>query len=239
MSMAAEWIYAEVQGRDESARHLDGDVLVEALGNTLDTIAVGVIIVAGEARILHANQAARRMLALGSPVVSVRGCLGALRADLTKELRSAITEAQTNPSLIGPGGIGIPLLDKDKTATTAHVLPLCSDNLRRPPPRTKATAAVFVAQTSVSSAADIGAVARIFRLTPAEVRLLQRLIAGDRLTEAAAALGIAEATARTHRNHIFTKTGVSRRADLLALIDGLVPPFRRPSVTNGYLTRTV
>jgi predicted nucleic acid-binding protein len=48
------------------------------------------------------------------------------------------------------------------------------------------------------------------------------------LTEAASALGITEATARTHRNHIFTKTGVSRRTDLLALVGRLVPPIRRP-----------
>jgi DNA-binding CsgD family transcriptional regulator len=48
------------------------------------------------------------------------------------------------------------------------------------------------------------------------------------LIEAASALGITEATARTHRNHIFTKTGVSRRTDLLALVGRLVPPIRRP-----------
>jgi Bacterial regulatory proteins, luxR family len=54
------------------------------------------------------------------------------------------------------------------------------------------------------------------------------VIAGASLTEAANALGIAEATARTHRNHIFTKTGVSRRTDLLALITRLIPPVRRP-----------
>jgi DNA-binding CsgD family transcriptional regulator len=62
----------------------------------------------------------------------------------------------------------------------------------------------------------------------AEVRLLQLLVSGASLMEAGAALGITEATARTHRNHIFTKTGVSRRTDLLALVGRLVPPIRRP-----------
>jgi DNA-binding CsgD family transcriptional regulator len=80
---------------------------------------------------------------------------------------------------------------------------------------------------SAASPADFGTVARIFSLTPAEARLLQQLVAGASLTEAASALGVTEATARTHRNHIFTKTGVSRRTDLLALVGRLVPPVRR------------
>jgi len=86
--------------------------------------------------------------------------------------------------------------------------------------------AVFVARATASPLTDIRTVARVYSLTPAEARLVQQLIAGASLTEAATALGIAEATARTHRNHIFTKTGMSRRADLLALITRLIPPVR-------------
>jgi DNA-binding CsgD family transcriptional regulator len=76
---------------------------------------------------------------------------------------------------------------------------------------------------------DIGTVARIYGLTPAETRVLQHLIAGASITEAATALGVSETTAKTHRNHIFLKTGVSRRTDLFALIARLVPPIRRAS----------
>jgi hypothetical protein len=55
--------------------------------------------------------------------------------------------------------------------------------------------------------------------------LLGELVGGASLSEAAVALGIAEATARTHRNHIFTKTGVSRRTDLMLLVWRLAPPI--------------
>src|SRR5262245_45526502 len=64
------------------------------------------------------------MLDQRSPIVSQGGCLGALRADLTKELRTAIATAQTDESHIGIAGIGVPLIDKEMTAATAHVLPL-------------------------------------------------------------------------------------------------------------------
>jgi DNA-binding CsgD family transcriptional regulator len=67
----------------------------------------------------------------------------------------------------------------------------------------------------------------LFKLTPAEARLLAQLVSGACLAEAALNLGIAEATARTYRNHVFTKTGVSRRADLIVLVGRLLPPIRR------------
>jgi DNA-binding CsgD family transcriptional regulator len=73
---------------------------------------------------------------------------------------------------------------------------------------------------------ETGTLIQNFHLTPAEARLLQQLVSGASLHEAASALGIAEATARTHRNHIFTKIGVSRRSDLLLLVGRLVPPIR-------------
>jgi len=88
---------------------------------------------------------------------------------------------------------------------------------------------VFVARANMMPPADIGTVARIYGLTPAETRVLQHLMAGASLAEAATALGVSETTAKTHRDHIFLKTGVSRRTDLFALIARLVPPIRRAS----------
>ena len=232
MSISTERIARKANGIGGKAYPLGDSAkayLFEALGSTLDSIAMGVIIVADQGRILHTNQAAQRMLDVRSPIVSLGGCLGALQAELTKELRRAIAAAQADASLIGAAGIGVPLVDKNMTAATAHVLPLARGD--RPARRSNAetAAAVFVTPASTASPADVGTVARIFSLTPAEVRLLQLLVSGASLMEAAAALGITEATARTHRNHIFTKTGVSRRTDLLALVGRLVPLIRRPN----------
>jgi DNA-binding CsgD family transcriptional regulator len=53
-------------------------------------------------------------------------------------------------------------------------------------------------------------------------------MAGATLRDAAAALQVSEATAKTHREHIFAKVGVSRQADLVALVRRLVPPIRQP-----------
>ena len=44
-------------------------------------------------------------------------------AGLTKELQRAIAAARSEGAHIGDTGIGVPLTDKDMTATAAHVLP--------------------------------------------------------------------------------------------------------------------
>ena len=87
-----------------------------------------------------------------------------------------------------------------------HVLPLARGDTRQR--GASATAAVVVARANMMLPVDVGTVARIYGLTPAETRVLQHLVAGASLTEAATALGVSETTAKTHRNHIFLKTGV-------------------------------
>ena len=74
-----------------------------------------------------------------------------------------------------------------------------------------------------------------YDLTPAETRVLAGLLAGRTLAETAVALGIAASTAKTHLDHIFAKTDVTRQADLMRLASARssdtmrVPPARPPS----------
>jgi DNA-binding CsgD family transcriptional regulator len=66
--------------------------------------------------------------------------------------------------------------------------------------------------------------ARAFGLSPAEGRLLARLVSGETPAEAALALGVTLATAKTHLAHLLAKTGTARQADLRALVARLCPP---------------
>ena len=63
-------------------------------------------------------------------------------------------------------------------------------------------------------------------LTPREAEVLRHIAAGLSNTEIAAALFVTEATVKTHINHIFTKTGLRDRAQLVryAYQIGLVHP---------------
>jgi len=63
-------------------------------------------------------------------------------------------------------------------------------------------------------------------LTPREAEVLRHIAAGLSNTEIAAALFVTEATVKTHINHIFTKTSLRDRAQLVryAFQHGVAPP---------------
>jgi DNA-binding CsgD family transcriptional regulator len=68
------------------------------------------------------------------------------------------------------------------------------------------------------------ALATVFDLTPAEVRVAERLLAGRSATETAEDLCIALATVRTHLASIYAKTGTGRQSDIIRLAAQLVSP---------------
>jgi DNA-binding CsgD family transcriptional regulator len=57
-----------------------------------------------------------------------------------------------------------------------------------------------------------------FDLTPAEARLVLRLVEGDSLKSSAQALGIGYETARTTLKSVFHKTGTRRQAELVIAV---------------------
>jgi len=199
---------------------------VHALAATLDNYTVGVVVVADQGRILHANKAAQSMFSAGGPVSGAGGFLKARDARANGELANAIVLAQANEATIGTAGIGVSLKSSCGAPSIAHVLPLAHGDLRTrlmPP----ATAAVFITQRGSQPAAEIGAIAKSFGLTPAEARTLKYLAGGATIAETSDAIDISANTTRTHLARIFSKTGTSRQADLIALVNQLTPPVRQ------------
>jgi DNA-binding CsgD family transcriptional regulator len=206
------------------------DIEIATLAATLDTFSAGILVVADEARILHANGSARDMLAKREPIAAVNGALSVRDTQARDEVSHAIALARSDEATIGTNGIAVPL--RDAGSAVAHVLPLVRGELRtRLVPQ--AAAAVFITQPTDATPRDVGAVAASFGLTPAEARMLERLAAGATLKEAADALDISANTAKTHIARILSKTGVSRQTDLIALINRMVPAVHRPRSENG------
>ncbi len=199
----------------------------EALNGTLDAIAVGIVLVAKEGKVVHANRAARRMFEVGHPLRLVRGRLRAGDSDTTARLDRIICRASRRESEIAAAGIGMALVTGDADVATAHVLPLARGEVRtRLSPR--AVAAVFVSDGTGSSIGTLDAVAEAYGLTHAEARLLERLVLGENVAEAAASLNIARTTAKTHIARLLAKTGSRRQTDLLALVNRLTPALEAP-----------
>jgi DNA-binding CsgD family transcriptional regulator/PAS domain-containing protein len=198
---------------------------VATLAATLDTFNAGILVVGDRSRILHANRVARDMMSKREPIAAVNGFLSVRDAEAGAEIAQAIELARADEAAIGANGIGVPL--RDEGAAVAHVLPLARGELRtRLAPQ--AAAAVFITQPAYSPPQDIGSLAANYGLTPAETRMLECVAGGATLGEAAEMLDISANTAKTHLARIFSKTGVTRQADLIALVNRIVPPIHRP-----------
>jgi DNA-binding CsgD family transcriptional regulator len=59
---------------------------------------------------------------------------------------------------------------------------------------------------------------KLYGLTAGEVRVLAAVAEKSGVASMAAALGISQATVKTHLQNLFAKTGVRRQADLLKLL---------------------
>jgi DNA-binding NarL/FixJ family response regulator len=83
-----------------------------------------------------------------------------------------------------------------------------------------------VADATAGSGSDSRRQAAPDDLTPREVEVLAQIAGGLSNSEIAAALFVSEATVKTHINHIFTKTGLRDRAQLVgyAFRHGLAAP---------------
>jgi DNA-binding CsgD family transcriptional regulator len=197
-------------------------IVCERMAEALDALRCAVALTNEHGTILRANHVAEHMLDRGGPIQSAQGVLQATAPSAASELRSALGLATGNEARIGKAGLAIRLTEPDLPPIFAHVLPLTGSDFRtRLQPA--AVAAVFIgAPPDAQDGAD--ELAAAFGLTPAETRLLASLFAGRTLAETAATLGIAGTTAKTHLEHTFLKTGVTRQAELMRLWTGLISP---------------
>jgi DNA-binding CsgD family transcriptional regulator len=106
-----------------------------------------------------------------------------------------------------------------------HVLPLTSGARRRAGFACAAVAAIFVSKASLDTPSRMETVARLYKLTPSELRVLGAVIDGGGISTVGEALGISDATVKTHLQHLFDKTGMRRQVDLVKLVAGHASPL--------------
>jgi PAS domain-containing protein len=127
-------------------------IVAETFEATLDTLAIAILLVDADLRIIHANVAARTMLAVGDPIEAHGGVLAACSPVAASALAAAVRQASEDEAGIGGRGLGIPAPRADGDACRLHVLPLKHGAVgsRLSP---AAAAAVFVAPAASPPAA--------------------------------------------------------------------------------------
>lgn len=195
-----------------------------ALADVVDRLNAGVILLDTACNIVHSNPAAETILAADDFLRSVAGRLVARSSAAGAALRETFRDAG-EVALAAASGRKIPLTSHDGSYYVAHVIALPSLLREGAAERTTAVGALFIWKAELDSRSSAGVIDRTFDLTPAELRVLQSIVAVGGVPETAAALGIAETTVKTHLHRVFAKTGVSRQADLVKLAAGFSNPL--------------
>jgi DNA-binding CsgD family transcriptional regulator len=189
--------------------------------DTLDGLGAGIFLVDAGCRIVHANTAGHDILRADDFLRSVNGQLVAHDAKFNQTLREVFAD---HVDALGVKGSALPLTARDGERYLLHVLPLTSVARSLTGITCKAVAALFVRKVALENPSG-EAVARMFELTPAELRVLLAIVEVGGVPETAVALGLAGTTVKTHLHRVFAKTGTCRQADLVKLAAGFSSPL--------------
>jgi DNA-binding CsgD family transcriptional regulator len=197
----------------------------DTLSATLDLLVVGIVLVDGDCRIVHANRAGMHRLEEAQAVRRCHGRLSASDPAAGSALCVAVAQAARSDGRASvKTGIATPIPDADGRDLAAWVLPLPAglrDELGAPCP---AQAAVFLRDIGDASQLPGELLARHYGITPAECRVLMLLIQGLSPYEAAGSLRCSETTVRTHLKRLFAKTGTRGQSDLMRLAMSALAP---------------
>jgi DNA-binding CsgD family transcriptional regulator/PAS domain-containing protein len=198
---------------------------VSAFADTLDGISAGMFLVDAHGQIVHANASGQAMLDERSVLRAGGGRLAAIEPGANHELNQTVALAGGGDATVGVKGIAVPLTTRDGEHYVAHALPLTSGERRRAGAGYAAVAALFVRKGGLGAPTPPAAIARLYKLTPSELRVLFAVVEIGGVPEVAEALGISEATVKTHLHRLFGKTDTRRQADLVKLVAGFASPL--------------
>ena len=188
--------------------------------DTLDGISAGMFLVDAQGCIVHANASGHLLLAGGSLLHAVGRKLSTHDTSAEQALHEVFLAAGNGDTAVGVKGVALPLRARDGDHYVAHVLPLTSGVRRRAGTNYRAVAALFVHKAALEAPSPPEVIAKTYKLTPTELRVLLAIVQVGGVPEVAEALGIAETTVKTHLGRLFQKTGADRQADLVKLVAG-------------------
>jgi DNA-binding CsgD family transcriptional regulator len=118
----------------------------------------------------------------------------------------------------------LPLTARDGENYVAHVLPLTAGARRRAAATYAAAAAVFAYKAKLPTTSPLEAIARRYRLTPTELRVLLAIVEVGGVPEVAETLGVS-VTTLSHLGSLFEKTSATRQVDLVKLVAAFSNPL--------------
>jgi DNA-binding CsgD family transcriptional regulator len=195
------------------------------LSDTLDCMTGGMFLVNARGHIVHANACGHALLADGLLLRADGRKLVIADTVAEQALYEIFLAADKGDTAVGIKGIAVPLAARDGERYVTHVLPLTSGARRRAGAAFAAVAALFVHKATLETPSPPEILAKAYKLTPTELRVLLAVVQVGGVPETAVALGVAETTVKTHLSHLFEKTGSTRQADLVKLVAAFSSPL--------------
>lgn len=193
----------------------------ETLTETLDHVEAAVLLVGADGLIAFANAPAKRMLGEGGLIREEANSLCAVVPETNRILRDVFAAAEKGDALVGVRGVAVPLSRSSEDRWFAHVLPLTSGNRRQAGLAYAAVAAVFIRRSVPDAPPPLEVLARHYRLTASEIRVLDAVLKVSGVKAMAEMLGVSPGTVKTHLHNLFRKTGTKRQSELVKLIAGV------------------
>jgi DNA-binding CsgD family transcriptional regulator/PAS domain-containing protein len=185
---------------------------------TLNGLSASVFLIDERGRLAFMNHEAKRLMKRGRGFKIIDNRLIPLDPDAAAEFESCFGAALENSNVFSTETLSIALPD-ELGGLVATLLPL--GNGKRKFLTAGATSsgfAVFVQDPMTAPLNPGEGFAKLYGLTPAELRILMAIAVGNGPQEAAKILGISLSTVKSHLQHIFNKTGTNRQADLMQLL---------------------
>jgi DNA-binding CsgD family transcriptional regulator/PAS domain-containing protein len=205
-----------------SIRLLDSELVKGELGDALARVGIGVFALDSLGRVIFSNPTGQRLLGeqLDISQQRLRIGLGSDRDSIDKIISSAL-RGEAADVLAEPKPILLRRTSQD-SPLVVYLLPIKTPSLIEAQFLTHARAIVLVIEPKSGEPADPALVRDIFGLTLGEARVAAQIGYGLNPRDAAEKLGIAEETARNVLKRVFSKVGVSRQSELVALLTKLV-----------------
>jgi len=205
-----------------SVRLFDSELQKTGLGEALTRVGIGVFVLDSLGRVVFTNPAGQNLLGDGLELSGDHRPIGA--APVRASLRTAIEHitraipkgiaSDHKPILINRQKAGRPL--------AVYVLPMAPSSHPAAQFLSHGRAIMLAIDPKAGSPPDPSLVRDVLGLTLGEARVAAFVGAGLTPREAALRLGITEETARTALKHVFSKTGVSRQSELVALLSKML-----------------
>lgn len=181
----------------------------------LDRYPHALVLTDAQSRILYANSAAHQIAARKDGLVMEQGRLSPTSRRQDDEFRQALSKTASDRKAN--------LLRMEITRPSGRkpfrlMLMPAEDSQAIPLGVSQPTVTILIVDSDAQAEPDLAVLQEMFALTPAEARVVGRLVLGRSVDQIAREWSCSIETVRTHLKHVLSKTETRRQAELISLV---------------------